>query len=194
VYAVCRPPGHHAERRVFGGFCYFNNAAIAAHRLSSRGKVALLDVDFHHGNGSQDIFWRRGDVLTLSIHGHPNHAYPYFSGFADERGEGDGKGRHRNYPLPEGVSDDRYLEVLGEALKEVRSFKPLWMVVSVGFDTMRGDPTGSFLLTPHALGRMGEAIGRLGLPTLAVQEGGYTLRNLRRGARAFFLGLSEAWY
>ncbi len=101
AYALCRPPGHHAERRVFGGFCYLNNAAIAAHYLSKHGKVAILDIDFHHGNGAQDIFYRRNDVLTQSIHGHPNYAYPYFSGFADETGEGDGRGFNHNYALPE---------------------------------------------------------------------------------------------
>jgi acetoin utilization deacetylase AcuC-like enzyme/GNAT superfamily N-acetyltransferase len=194
VYALCRPPGHHAERRVYGGFCYFNNAAIAAHRLSEKGKVALLDIDFHHGNGSQDIFYRRDDVLVVSIHGHPNHAYPYFSGFADETGEGRGLGFNRNYPLPEGVDDARYLEVLGQAIKDIRNFKPTWLVVSLGLDIMRGDPTGSFTVGPQGMKRIGETLGKLGLPTLVVQEGGYSLRNLVRGPRAFFLGLSTAWY
>ena len=194
VYAVCRPPGHHAEKRVFGGFCYFNNAAIAAHRLGERGKVALLDIDFHHGNGSQDIFYRRDDVFTVSIHGHPNYSYPYFSGFADENGEGPGLGFNRNFPLPEGIDDKRYLEVLGLALREIEAFKPATLVVSLGYDIMRGDPTGAFILTPPGLTRIGEAIGRLGLPVLVVQEGGYLIRNLSRGAAGFFAGLARTWY
>ncbi len=194
VYALCRPPGHHAERRVFGGFCYFNNAAIAAHRLSSEGRVALLDIDFHHGNGSQDIFYERDDVLVLSIHGHPNYAYPYFSGFADEKGAGRGLNLNRNYPLPEGAGDDRYLAALEEALGQVRRFRPWALVVSLGFDILEGDPTGAFRVTPKGVARAGEMIGRAGFPVLAVQEGGYSVRNLRRGARAFFTGLARGWY
>ncbi len=162
VYALCRPPGHHAERRVFGGFCYFNNAAIAAHRLSSEGRVALLDIDFHHGNGSQDIFYERDDVLVLSIHGHPNYAYPYFSGFADEKGAGRGLNLNRNYPLPEGAGDDRYLAALEEALGQVRRFRPWALVVSLGFDILEGDPTGAFRVTPKGVARAGEMIGRAG--------------------------------
>jgi acetoin utilization deacetylase AcuC-like enzyme len=194
VYALCRPPGHHAERRVYGGFCYFNNAAIAAHRLAERGRVALMDIDYHHGNGSQDIFYQRDDVFVVSLHGHPNHAYPYFSGFADECGHGAGLGFNRNYPLPEGLGDPQYLEVLEQALRDVRQFKPTWLVISLGVDIMRGDPTGSFLLTTQGMRRIGQAIGGMGVPTLVVQEGGYSLPNLARGPRAFFLGLSRAWF
>ena len=186
AYALCRPPGHHAERRVFGGFCYFNNAAVAAHVLSRQGKVAVLDIDFHHGNGTQDIFYRRDDVLTVSIHGHPNFAYPYFSGFADERGEGPGEGFNVNYPLPEGTDGARHREAFDKALARIRRFEPLFLVVSLGFDTLRGDPTGAFCLTPGDLGAVGRRLGSLGLPILVVQEGGYNLRNLRKGAVAFF--------
>jgi len=189
VYALCRPPGHHAERRVFGGFCYFNNAAIAAHRLSRQGKVALLDVDFHHGNGAQDIFYQRADVLTVSIHGHPNYAYPYFSGFADEVGEGPGKGLNRNFPLPDGTDEARYLQALDSALGLVRRFRPDYLVICLGLDTMRGDPTGGFTLTAGSLEHVARRIRALDLPTLVVQEGGYSLRNLRRGAQAFFRGM-----
>lgn len=194
VYALVRPPGHHAERAVFGGFCYFNNAAIAAHWLSGHGRGALLDIDYHHGNGSQDIFYRRGDVLTVSIHGHPNISYPHFSGFADERGEGAGLGFNRNYPLREGVTDERYLEVLDDALDHVRRFKPEWLIVSLGYDIMRGDPTGTFLVTARGMRRIAERLGRLALPTLIVQEGGYSVWNLRRGARAFITGIASTWY
>lgn len=194
VYALCRPPGHHAERRIFGGFCYLNNAAIAAHYLSATGKVALLDIDYHHGNGSQDIFYQRGDVYTVSIHGHPRSAYPNFSGYADERGEGAGRGFNRNFPLGPGVDNERYLRVLDEALDLVKRFAPRWLVVSLGFDIMRGDPTGAFVVSPAGMRRIGRRIGRLRHPTLVVQEGGYSIANLRAGSRAFFSGLAEESY
>jgi acetoin utilization deacetylase AcuC-like enzyme/GNAT superfamily N-acetyltransferase len=191
AYGVCRPPGHHSETRTFGGFCYFNNSAIAAHYLSGYAHVALLDLDFHHGNGAQDIFYRRNDVLTVSIHGHPNYAYPYFSGFADEKGEGPGSGYNFNYPLPENTPPETYLETLARALRRVRGYNPGFLVVSLGFDTMKGDPTGAFLLTPDTLKQMGRAVAALNRPTLVLQEGGYSLRNLRRGAVAFFSGFAE---
>jgi len=191
VYALCRPPGHHAQRRAFGGFCYFNNAAIAANRLSKHGRVATLDIDFHHGNGTQDIFWSRDDVLIVSIHGHPNFAYPYFSGFADEVGEGPGKGFNRNFPLPENAGDQVYLDTVEKALEAIGKYKPTVLVVSVGFDTMRGDPTGSFGLTLRAMEAIGRRIMTLGVPVLVVQEGGYSLSNLRRGGAAFFRGLGR---
>jgi acetoin utilization deacetylase AcuC-like enzyme/GNAT superfamily N-acetyltransferase len=192
TYALCRPPGHHAEKKSFGGFCYFNNAAIAANFLSKTGKVANLDIDYHHGNGTQDIFYRRDDVLTISIHGHPNHSYPYFSGFADETGEGSGRGFNRNYPLPENTDEALYLDMLDKAIVRIEQFKPVFLVVSLGFDTMRADPTGSFLLTADSMRKIGLRLGRLKLPTLVVQEGGYNLRNLKRGSVAFFSGIAQA--
>ena len=191
AYALCRPPGHHAERRVFGGFCYFNNAAIAAQHLSKHGPVAILDIDFHHGNGAQDIFYRRRDVLTVSIHGHPNYAYPYFSGFADEAGEGDGKGFNHNFALPENAGAQEYLAALDKATAQVRKFSPMFLVLSVGFDIMKGDPTGSFGLTAETMKQIGRVVGGMNLPTLAVQEGGYSLRNLRVGSAALFNGFAE---
>lgn len=194
AYALTRPPGHHAERRIYGGFCYLDNSAIAAHFLSERGRVALLDIDYHHGNGAQDIFYGRSDVLTLSIHGHPSHAYPNFSGYADERGEGTGLGYNRNWPLEPPVDDDRYMRVLGEALAAVGRFRPRYLVVSVGFDIIRGDPTGSFAISTSGLRRIAEAIAALDLPTLFVQEGGYAVRNLRVGANAFFGTLAQRWF
>jgi acetoin utilization deacetylase AcuC-like enzyme/GNAT superfamily N-acetyltransferase len=191
VYSLCRPPGHHAERTVYGGFCYFNNASIAAQVLASRGRVAVLDIDFHHGNGTQDIFYDRGDVLTVSIHGDPSYAYPYFAGFEDERGTGAGQGCNRNFPLPEDVGDDAYLDVLGEALALVREFAPTALVASVGLDIAKGDPTGAWAITADGFERIGSAIAALGLPTLAVQEGGYDTRVLGRNARAFVSGLQR---
>jgi acetoin utilization deacetylase AcuC-like enzyme/GNAT superfamily N-acetyltransferase len=191
AYALVRPPGHHAERRVFGGFCYFNSAAIAANELSRSGKVAVLDVDYHHGNGNQDIFYERDDVLTVSLHGPPRLTYPYFSGFPDERGEGHGLGANRNFPLPEGSDGLRYRDVLEKALGVVKRFKPRFLVVALGLDTAKGDPTGSFVLTHKDFRLNGRLIGGLALPTLVVQEGGYRTRTLGENAAGFFTGLAE---
>ena len=191
AYSLCRPPGHHAGRRVFGGFCYFNNAAVAAQALSGEGKVAVLDIDFHHGNGTQDIFWARADVLTVSIHGHPNYAYPYFSGFTDEIGEGFGRGCNRNFPLPENAGEESYLSTLDRALDVTARFKPTFVIISLGYDTMTGDPTGSFALSTRTLQTIGTRLASLHRPLLIVQEGGYSLRNLRRGSTAFFRGISR---
>jgi acetoin utilization deacetylase AcuC-like enzyme len=192
AYAVCRPPGHHAGKRFFGGFCYFNNAAIAAQRLANSAKVAVLDLDFHHGNGTQDIFYEREDVLTVSVHGHPDHAYPYFSGFESETGEGAGLGSNRNFPLPAGTEGDRYLRSLDSALEIIDRAGSEVIVLSLGFDVMRGDPTGTFALSSDVMRRIGARLVATGLPLLVVQEGGYNLRNIRSGSAAFFRGCAEA--
>jgi acetoin utilization deacetylase AcuC-like enzyme/GNAT superfamily N-acetyltransferase len=191
VYSLCRPPGHHAERDTYGGFCYFCNGAIAAQYLRTKlgGRIAILDIDYHHGNGAQDIFWERSDVLTVSIHGHPNFAYPFFSGFADEIGEGEGRGFNRNLPLPEDVLDGRYLEELDEALEIVRKFNPEALVVSLGLDIAKADPTGSWSLTPEGLFEVGRRIGAMKYPTLLVQEGGYNIRFLGRNAARMLTGV-----
>ena len=189
AYALVRPPGHHAERRLFGGFCYFNSGAIAANYLSREGRVAVLDIDHHHGNGTQDIFYQRDDVLTLSIHGHPSFAYPYFSGFSDEVGEGAGRGFNRNYPLPETLDGAAYRPVLAKALKRIRAFKPHFLVVALGLDPAAKDPTGTWSLTAADFEENGRMLGSLRLPTLIVQEGGYRTRSLGTNARHFFLGL-----
>ena len=191
AYALVRPPGHHAERRSFGGFCYFNNSAIAANYLAAHGPVAILDIDYHHGNGQQEIFYRRADVLTVSIHGRPGFAYPYFAGFADETGEGPGQGFNLNLPLPERQDGKQYRKALGRALRRVEDHAPVFLVVALGLDTARLDPTGTWSLTAvdfHANGRL---VGELGLPTLVVQEGGYRTRTLGANARRFFAGLGE---
>ena len=189
AYALVRPPGHHAESRLFGGFCYFNNNAIAAHRLSSLGRVAILDVDYHHGNGQQDIFYRRNDVLTVSIHGHPSFAYPYFSGHETERGEGEGEGYNINLPLPEHRNGAEYRDALTKALRKIANFKPDFLVVALGLDTGRGDPTGSWTLNAEDFEANGRMIAELKVPTLVVQEGGYRTRTLGINARRFFAGL-----
>ncbi|HEY9427226.1 MAG TPA: histone deacetylase family protein [Gemmatimonadaceae bacterium] len=194
AYAVCRPPGHHAESAVYGGFCYFNNASIAANVLSAEGKVAVLDIDFHHGNGTQEIFYDRSDVLTISIHGDPSYAYPYFAGFADERGEGAGDGFNHNYPLGENITDDEYLNTLEQALERVETFAPRFLVLSVGLDIAKGDPTGAWAITTDGFERIGGAIAGLGLPMLVVQEGGYDTRVIGRNARSFLSGLQRAIY
>jgi len=189
AYALVRPPGHHAERRVFGGFCYFNSNAIAAHFLSAHGNVAILDLDYHHGNGQQDIFYQRSDVLTLSIHGHPRFAYPYFSGFAEEKGEGEGLGFNVNYPLPEEVDGEVYRRTLDKALKRISRFQPRFLIVALGLDPAKGDPTGTWSLTSRDFVTNGRRIGELGLPVLIVQEGGYKTRSLGINCRSFTSGL-----
>ena len=189
AYALVRPPGHHAERRSFGGFCYFNSAAVAAQHLSSHGRVAILDLDYHHGNGQQDIFYERSDVLTISIHGHPHFAYPYFSGFDDEKGEGDGRGYNLNIPLPESIDGPRYQEVLSGGLKRVARFQPRFLVICLGLDTAKGDPTGTWSLVSKDFEAGGTLAGLTGLPALIVQEGGYNNRVLGVNAAHFLTGL-----
>lgn len=188
-YALVRPPGHHSEKKVFGGFCYFNNIAVAANFLSEFGKVAILDIDYHHGNGQQDIFYHRSDVFTISIHGHPSFAYPYFTGFDDEKGNGDGTGFNLNYPLPEICTTVVYQETLLKALKKIKAFRPRFLLVSLGFDIGKGDPTGTWNFTASDFYRNGQMIGQLKFPTLVVQEGGYKNVSLGINARHFFKGL-----
>lgn len=194
AYALIRPPGHHAEKRVFGGFCYFNNAAIAANYLSEYGKTAILDIDYHHGNGQQNIFFKRNDVLTISIHGHPSFAYPYFSGFENEKGDGEGFGYNINYPLPENLSFDVYKGILLRAVRKISSFKPKFLVIAVGFDIGKGDPTGTWSLVSKDFYEVGGIISRLKLPTLIVQEGGYKNTSIGTNARNFFKGLWDGHF
>jgi acetoin utilization deacetylase AcuC-like enzyme/GNAT superfamily N-acetyltransferase len=188
AYALVRPPGHHAERRAFGGFCYFNSASVAANYLSKYGRVAVLDVDFHHGNGTQDIFYKRSDVFTVSIHGDPHFAYPHFSGFADEKGADDGEGFNLNIPLAENTSIERYQRALEKAVKKINAFDPTYLVVALGLDTAKADPTGTWQLAAKDFFDNGQIIGSLKLPTLIVQEGGYRTRTLGTNARYFFEG------
>ncbi|MBS0470503.1 MAG: histone deacetylase family protein [Proteobacteria bacterium] len=176
AFALARPPGHHASADVFGGYCYLNNVAIAAQRFADRGlKPAILDVDYHHGNGTQSIFYGRGDVLFVSIHGDPVFAYPHFLGFADERGEGAGEDANLNLPLAMYSGWDVYAQALATALARIRAFGPDVLLVSLGLDTYEEDPISRFKLKPDDYLRMGEEIAALKLPTLFQFEGGYNL-------------------
>ncbi len=190
-YALVRPPGHHAEHKAFGGFCYFNSAAITAQYISPHGRVAVLDIDYHHGNGTQEIFYNRPDVVTVSIHGHPSFAYPYFSGFRDEKGEGEGKGCNLNVPLPENITMDQYREALTKALLKIIRMNCRFLIVALGLDTAKGDPTGTWPLQPRDFKVIGRMIGSLRLPTIVIQEGGYRIRSLGSNAKNFFTGLWE---
>jgi len=189
AYALVRPPGHHAETHAFGGFCYFNNAAIAANLLARYGKVAILDIDYHHGNGQQQIFYGRADVLTVSVHGHPSFAYPYFAGFRDETGIGAGAGYNLNIPLPEHITPEQHRNAVTEALRRIKRFAPAYLVVSLGLDTARGDPTGTWSNGAKDFEQLGRMIGEQNYPTLVVQEGGYRVRTLGTNTRNFFVGL-----
>lgn len=194
AYALIRPPGHHAETDVFGGFCYFNSASIAAQYLSKAGKVAILDIDYHHGNGHQEIFYKRSDVLTVSIHGHPSFAYPFFSGFAEEKGEGEGLGFNLNMPLAEHIAPQNYLEAVKSAIRRINRFKPEYVVVALGFDTAKGDPTGTWMLDADAFFELGRLVGGIPKDILFVQEGGYLTKTIGKNARRFFQGVWEGAY
>ena len=178
AFALCRPPGHHAGRETCGGYCYINNAAVAANWLSAKGRVAILDIDYHAGNGTQDIFYERADVLTISIHADPDFCYPHFSGYSEETGSGPGTGYHRNIPLPAGTGDEEYLLALDGALKLIRSFQPEYLVVSVGMDISAGDPLGTFEITANGITSIGSRIRTMDRPTLIVMEGGYDQSSL----------------
>ena len=177
AFALCRPPGHHAAIDYFGGYCFLNNAAIAAQGFVEAGaeRVAVLDVDFHHGNGTQDIFYERADVLFASLHGDPRHEFPHFSGFADEIGTGPGEGSTVNLPLPPGTSYAGWLDALRTALERIESFGAEALVVSLGVDTFVEDPISSFGLGSDDFTDYGRRLGELGLPTVYVMEGGYAV-------------------
>jgi acetoin utilization deacetylase AcuC-like enzyme len=187
AYAICRPPGHHAASSLYGGLCYLNNAAIAARSLQAGGlaHVAILDIDYHHGNGTQEIFYADPSVLYCSLHAHPDDDYPYYWGAADETGEGAGTGFNHNFPLPQGTEDTAYLAALDRALEMIRSFAPAGLIVSAGFDTAAGDPIGGFNLTTDGLAKVGVRTVGLALPTVIIQEGGYLGERLGENATAF---------
>ena len=175
--ALTRPPGHHAGPDFFGGYCFLNNAALAAQTLRDGGaaRVAVLDVDYHHGNGTQTIFYARDDVLTVSLHGDPMTEYPFFLGHADERGEGAGLGWNLNLPLPRGTSAATWFDTLDHAAQAVERCQPDALVVALGVDTFEGDPISGFHLRSADYLRLGERLARLGLPTVFTMEGGYAV-------------------
>jgi len=177
AFALCRPPGHHAAKDLYGGYCFLNNAAIAAQYLRDHGapRVAILDVDFHHGNGTQDIFYDRADVLYVSLHGDPAEAFPHFSGYADEVGSGAGEGFNLNIPLPAGTDFTTWRAALERAIARIHAFGADALIVSLGVDTYGGDPISSFRLQSPDFTTLGHMIGLAALPTLFVFEGGYAV-------------------
>jgi acetoin utilization deacetylase AcuC-like enzyme len=190
AYGLCRPPGHHAARSMAGGYCFLNNAAIAAQAVveATGQPTAILDVDYHHGNGTQQIFWRRGDVLYVSLHADPDRQFPFFLGRANETGEEEGSGANLNIPLPAGTDDDAYLAALDHGLAAIAATPGDVIVVSLGFDTYGHDPLGDFALTTavyHECGRRAAALGRR---LVILQEGGYYRPALGTNARAWLRG------
>lgn len=199
VYAVCRPPGHHASRDRAGGFCYLNHAAIAAQESLSllagqgrRPRVAIIDVDVHHGNGTQEIFWEREDVLFVSIHADPDEFYPFMAGHAHERGAGRGRGYTLNLPLPVGTNENAFLEAVAEGCAAIRRYAPEVLVVSLGFDTFEGDPLAAFGVTTPGFGRLGNLLAQVDLPTILIQEGGYAVDALTANLGRFLDGFAPS--
>ena len=175
--ALTRPPGHHAGPDFFGGYCFINNSAVAAQTLRNSGlqRVAVLDIDYHHGNGTQTIFYDREDVFTVSIHGDPQTEYPFYLGYADERGEAAGTGANRNYPLPAGTGFRAWRQTLETALQAIRDYGAEAIVLALGVDTFEGDPISRFLLRSPDYLEIGAAVATTGLPTVVVMEGGYAV-------------------
>ncbi|MEI7447411.1 MAG: histone deacetylase family protein, partial [Burkholderiales bacterium] len=193
AYALCRPPGHHAYADVGAGFCYVNNAAVAAEHLVRRlGRVAVLDVDVHHGNGTQGLFYDRPDVLFVSVHADPDAGFPFFAGRADETGRGAGSGFNLNLPLPAGTTDGGWLDAVARGAAAVRRFEPGALVVSLGFDAFERDPSALLSVSTEAFRGCGRSVGALGLPTLLVQEGGYAVDALGTNLLAFLDGFGSA--
>lgn len=192
-YALCRSPGHHCSRDQAGGHCFLNNSAIAATAAVQAGKrPAILDIDVHHGNGTQDIFYERGDVLTISIHANPDEFYPFFWGRKDERGIGDGTGANINYPMEIGTAEDQWFETLEQALKRVKSFGADFLFVGLGLDTYEHDPMGAFKISTTGFGQAGKMIGDVPVPIVLMQEGGYVSDALSDNLRAFLLTFQSA--
>ena len=190
AYALCRPPGHHAYAELAGGFCYLNNAAIAAQRLRAAGRqrVAVLDVDVHHGNGTQGIFYARGDVLTVSLHVHPERFYPFFWGYPGEIGDAGGEGANLNLPLPRGSGDAAFAAALDIGLQRIADFGAEVVVLALGLDAHEGDPFAGMAVTTAGFTGIGRAVAAAGLPCVIVQEGGYLSRDLGNNLAAVLGG------
>lgn len=191
VYALCRPSGHHAGPRVFGGYCYFNNVATAAEFLIPTGRVAIVDIDYHHGNGTQEFFDQIKSVFTASIHGNPEFEYPYFWGYAEENGKGQAVGTNHNEPLPAGSRLEQYSMALDRILLKIRGFNPAYLIIAAGFDTHEKDPIGSFKLHTADYQIIGKQFRSLGIPVLICQEGGYNLNVVGDSVKNFLVGITE---
>jgi acetoin utilization deacetylase AcuC-like enzyme len=196
AYGLCRPPGHHAARAMAGGYCFFNNAAIAAEAVvrATGERVAILDVDYHHGNGTQQIFWRRGDVFYASIHADPARQYPFFLGYADEIGEGDGAGENLNLPQPAALPNDGFLAAVDRALEAIVERPAPVVVVSLGFDTYGRDPIGDFALTTEVYHEVGRRVAASGRRLVILQEGGYYRPALGDNVLAWLRGVDGRDY
>jgi acetoin utilization deacetylase AcuC-like enzyme len=194
AYCLTRPPGHHAAADAFGGYCFINNAAVAAQAARDAGqpRVAILDVDYHHGNGTQSIFYERADVFYASLHGDPQTEFPFFLGHADETGSGAGQGFNANFPLPVGVANAVWFETLDLALARLRDFAPTLLIVSLGVDTYGADPISHFKLDEPEFRELGRRITTFGVPTLFVQEGGYATEAIGRNVVAVLQGFEQA--
>jgi acetoin utilization deacetylase AcuC-like enzyme len=192
-YALCRPPGHHAFAAAACGFCYLNNTAIAAQYLRQKlnGPIAILDIDVHHGNGTQEIFYSRNDILTLSIHADTNTYFPFFAGHADEIGSGNGEGYNVNFPMTHHADDDAYYPVLEKALRKIQDFSPAALIVALGLDASEHDPIGVLNITTKGFKNIGRMIANSNLPTLFIQEGGYLTEHLPKNLIAFMQGFES---
>jgi len=192
AFALCRPPGHHGEADRFGGYCYLNNAAIAAQYLRDMGlsRVGILDLDFHHGNGTQEIFWARNDVWYGSVHGDPRHCYPFFTGHADEYGGGAGIGTTINLPLPPGSGNDSWLAAVARLVSSLETFAAEAVVVSLGVDPHHNDPQSFFDVTETGFGKAAQCLRTAGIPSVVVMEGGYCADALAPSVLAFLNGLA----
>jgi acetoin utilization deacetylase AcuC-like enzyme len=191
AYGLCRPPGHHATTSMYGGYCFFNNAAVAAHHIATTTgtKVTVLDIDYHHGNGTQEIFYDRDDVQYVSLHGDPVRAYPYHTGYGDETGSGKGAGSTTNMPLPVRADDDQYCAALATACERIASFGPSTVVVSLGLDTYLDDPIADLAVTTEGFAAQGRLVAELGLPTVVLQEGGYHVGAIGANVQSFLTSL-----
>jgi acetoin utilization deacetylase AcuC-like enzyme len=194
VFSLCRPPGHHAARDLYSGYCFFNNIAIAAQWFRDNGaeKAAILDVDYHHGNGTQMIFYDRADVLFVSLHAHPAQEFPYFLGYEDETGEGDGEGFNLNLPMRWGAGFEAYARALETGLSRIAAYAPDILLVSLGVDTFERDPISQFRLQTRDYTELGRRIGSLRLPTLFVMEGGYAIDDIGVNTVNLLAGFEEA--
>ena len=194
AFALCRPPGHHATADMYGGYCFLNNAAIAAQHLRNQGaaRVAILDVDFHHGNGTQDIFYARDDVLFVSLHGDPMDAFPYYLGHADETGSGAGEGFTLNFPMPPKTGFGEWRKALSEGLDRIAGFAPDALIISLGVDTFENDPISFFKLTSNDYLTLGADIAAAGFPTVFVMEGGYDIEEIGVNTVNTLIGFEKA--